>query len=79
VRKYGETFKEQRILRGKTLKEIEAATGINNGNLSRYERDEVVPSIYICELLADYYGITLDELIGRDVVGETVTDKTSSK
>jgi ribosome-binding protein aMBF1 (putative translation factor) len=63
---YGENLKEQRLSRGITLKEIEKETGINNGNLSRWERGVVLPNIDFCVQLADYYGITLDELIGRD-------------
>ena len=35
-------------------------------NISRWEKGEVEPSISFCVALADYYGITLDELIGRN-------------
>lgn len=65
MKNYGEILKEHRLARGKTLKEVEAETGINNANLSRWECGKVIPSIYFCEQLADYYGITIDELIGR--------------
>lgn len=70
MRNYGEVLKEQRLLRGKTLLEVEAATGINNANLSRWESGKVIPSIYFCERLADFYGITIDELIGRNKGGK---------
>ena len=63
---YGENLKEHRLARGITLKEIEKVTGINNGNISRWERNEVLPNIDFCVKLADFYGITLDELIGRN-------------
>lgn len=65
--KYGKALKEQRLLRGKTLLQVETDTGISNANLSRWERGEVIPSIIFCEKLADYYGISIDELIGRDI------------
>ncbi len=65
MKKYGKILKEHRTDKGKTLLDIEKATGISNQNLSRWERDEVIPSIYFCEILADYYGLTLDELVGR--------------
>ncbi len=68
MRNYGEILKEQRLARGLTLKEVEKGTGINNGNLSRWECGKVLPSIYFCEILADFYGITVDELIGREIV-----------
>lgn len=66
MKNYGELLKEIRIERGKTLKDIEKATGISNSNLSRWENNKVVPSIFFCEKLADYYGIFLDELVDRD-------------
>ncbi len=69
MRNYGETLKENRLARGITLKDVEKATGINNGNLSRWERGEVLPNIDFCVQLADFYGITLDELVGRDCRG----------
>lgn len=55
-------WREEREL---TLKDVELRTGINNGNLSRYERDLNFPSIELCIKLADLYGVSIDELIGR--------------
>ena len=66
MKNYGDELKFQRIKRNKTLKEIEKDTKISNANLSRWERGIVSPSIDACVTLADYYGISLDELIGRD-------------
>lgn len=63
---YGEELKYQRTIRNKTLKQVEADTGISNANLSRWECGKVLPNINFCVILADYYGITVDELIGRD-------------
>ena len=65
MRNYGEVLKEHRIASGKSLNDIEKATGISNQNLSRWERGEVLPNIDFCIRLADYYGISLDELVGR--------------
>lgn len=64
---YGEELKFQRTKRNKTLLQVEQDTGISNANLSRWESGKVMPSIDFCVILADYYGITLDELIGREV------------
>lgn len=71
MRNYGETLKEHRLARGVTLKDVESATGISNQNLSRWERGEVLPNIDFCVQLADFYGITLDELVGRDSRGNS--------
>lgn len=67
MKNYGSTLKEIRLSQNKTLIEVEQATGISNANLSRWESGKVVPSIAFCEQLADYYGITLDELVGRNI------------
>ena len=65
-------LKEHRIARGKTLLEVERDTGISNENLSRWERGKNLPNIDFCVQLADYYEITLDELVGRDSITKTV-------
>ena len=68
---YGEALKYQRITNGKSLLEVEKATGISNANLSRWESGKNLPNIDFCVRLADFYGITLDELVGRDAVAKT--------
>ena len=62
---YGEKLKDFRITNQKTLVQIQQETGISNQNLSRWERNEVIPNIDFCVNLADYYGVSLDELVGR--------------
>jgi len=62
---YGEALKEIRMLQGKTLLQVEKDTGINNANLSRWESGKVLPNIDFCVKLANYYCVTLDELVGR--------------
>ena len=62
--KYGDAIKQQRLLRGISLSELEKVTGISNQNLSRWERNEVLPNIDFCVRLAKYYQISIEELIG---------------
>lgn len=71
MKNYGEILKEHRLAQGVTLKDVENATGISNQNLSRWERGEVLPNIDFCVQLADFYGVTLDELVGRDSRGSS--------
>lgn len=66
MRKYGMDLKYQRELHGISQSQLAKETGINQQNISRWENDDAIPSIANCEVLADYYGITIDELIGRD-------------
>lgn len=50
------------------LKQIEIAEilSCSQGVYSRYENNERVPPFDIIEKLADYYGVTIDYLLGRD-------------
>lgn len=61
---YGEAIREQRLSRGLSLMDIEKRTGIRNGNLCRWENGQVLPNIDFCVQLAQFYGISVDELIG---------------
>lgn len=67
MKKYGEILKEHRLARGKTLLEVESETGISNANLSRWECGKNLPNIDFCVQLANYYEITLDELIDGEL------------
>ncbi len=63
---YGKELKYHRIVRNKSLRDVEKDTGISDTNLSRWENGKVLPNIDFCVILANYYEISLDELIGRD-------------
>lgn len=47
---------------------LSKATGIPQTTISAYENGTNVPNIVNCIILADFYGITLDELVGRECV-----------
>ena len=63
---YGESLKYQREINGFSTVELAKRIGTSHQNIGRWEKNEVVPGIDFCVRLADFYGITLDELIGRD-------------
>ena len=62
---YGEALKYTREEKGISQLELAEKTGISHQNINRWERGIVLPNIDFCVKLADFYGITLDELIGR--------------
>ena len=62
----GKEFKTIRINAGITQKELAKATGISQQAISTYENNLKEPTITNCIKLADYYQISLDELVGRD-------------
>ena len=62
----GENLKLLRKMQGLTQQELAEKTGIKQQNLSRWEKGIHLPDIAECIKLADFYEITLDELVDRD-------------
>lgn len=62
---YGAALKYAREEKGLSQSQLAEKTGISHQNISRWESGKIIPSIDFCVKLADFYGITLDELIGR--------------
>lgn len=62
---YCESLKYHREAAGLTQMELSKKTGISHQNINRWESGAVLPNIDFCVKLADFYGISLDELIGR--------------
>ena len=59
----------QREVAGLSQSALAKATGISQQKISYYESGKHSPPIEDCLRLADFYGITLDELVGRDFGG----------
>ncbi|MBQ8309217.1 MAG: helix-turn-helix transcriptional regulator [Clostridia bacterium] len=64
--KFGFELKSNREAVGYSQTEVAKQTGISQATISRWEDDKRIPNIENCILLADLYGISLDELVGRD-------------
>ena len=62
---YGNEIKNARLAFGATQTQVAKETSIPQNTISWIERDKGIPNIQQCVLLADYYGITIEELIGR--------------
>lgn len=58
-------LKELREEKYITQKEVAAVIHCTKGTYSRYEREEREPGIDVLCELADYYGVTIDYLVGR--------------
>lgn len=63
--KIGAILKAFRQKKGVTLSQAAEGAGMTAPALSYYEKDEKDPSLEYAIKLADYYGVTLDELCGR--------------
>ena len=62
-----ESLREHRQSRNLTQSELAKQTQIGQPKISYYESGEHIPPIDLCIKLADFYGITLDELVGREI------------
>ncbi len=69
---YGEEFKAFRKSLNLSQEQLAKATGISQQAISFWEQNKRTPNMDDCIKLADFYGITLDELVGRDCIkGDT--------
>ena len=62
----GENFKYIRKEKNISQMQIAKETGISQKAISFWERNERTPNIIDCIKLADYFGVSLDELVGRE-------------
>ena len=65
--KYGQVLKNQRKLAKLTQKQLAEKIGVSQQAISFIENDVNEPRIGICVALADFYGISVDELIDHGV------------
>ena len=66
ILKIGEKIKESRYEKGLTQEEIGSLIGVSAQSVSKWERGEGYPDIEILPSLANYFGISIDELLGAD-------------
>ncbi len=69
----GKNLKYFREFSGLNQPELAKKIGTSQANISRWERDEVIPNIEFCAKMAEFYGITIDELLGISGDAKTVT------
>lgn len=63
---YGDALKFHRERLGLSQNELAQKIGTSHQNINRWERGEVLPNIDFCVKMADFFGVSLDELIDRN-------------
>lgn len=58
-------LKELRTKRNLTLQELSEKTGISANSLGGYEKETINPTSFMLEILADFYNVSIDYLLGR--------------
>lgn len=67
----GENLKKQRKLRELTQEQLADILGVSFQAVSKWERGEVYPDIELLPTIAEYFGITTDELMGMKEIRDT--------
>ena len=62
----GHTLKEHRERANLNQSQLAKLTGIKQQNISRWENNTHFPNIIDCVTLANFYGISIDYLIGYE-------------
>lgn len=65
--KYKQEIKQHRTAAGLSQTELAKQTNLAQTTISWIERGKGIPNIEQCILLADFYGISIDELVGHEV------------
>lgn len=70
-----------RKAQGMTQKELAERVGVSDKTISHWERDESAPDISVLPVLADIFGVTMDELLRgeKSAPGQTAPDGLSGK
>ncbi|MBR5633013.1 MAG: helix-turn-helix transcriptional regulator, partial [Clostridia bacterium] len=62
----GEKIKELRRRDGRKQEDLAAALGVTNQAVSRWEKDGSYPDMELIPAIANYFGISIDELFGYE-------------
>ena len=62
---FGDAIKEQREKKGLSQSQLALMIEVKQQNISRWESMSNTPNILDCMKLADFFNVTLDELLGR--------------
>lgn len=64
---YKKEIKRHRLSAGLSQTELANQTNLPQTTISWIERGKGIPNLEQCILLADFYGISIDELVGHEV------------
>ena len=65
---FGENLIELRKLHNMSQEELAELIGISRQTLSKYETGESLPDIEKCKMIADVFGVLLDDLVKYNIV-----------
>lgn len=72
---FGDRLKELRKNKNLTQEDIGVFCGVGNATISNWEKNLTDPPIEIIIKLANYFGVSIDYLLGNDINSPTTIDK----
>ena len=63
----GSSIKESRLAQGISQIELAKKIGVTHAAISYWENGINIPNVLDCWLLADVLGLTIDDLVGRNI------------
>ncbi len=69
---FGEIIRKYRRERDLTQDELAQNIGISSQSVSKWERGDGYPDIMLLPVIARYFGVTIDELLGNDKTDEII-------
>ena len=63
----GSSIKEARLAQGISQIELAKKIGVTHAAISYWENGINIPTVLDCWLLADVLGLTIDDLVGRNI------------
>ena len=65
----GKKLRELRIQKGMSRLEFAKAIGVSEKSVKNWENDVSNPDLFHASAIADFFGVSMDELLGRDIDG----------
>ena len=76
---FGESIKSLRNERGMSQEELSLNVGTTKASISKYERGIQRPTLEVAKKIADFFGISLEELSNPNYVASDKIDAKSAK
>ena len=74
MKSFGKTLKLLRKQKGLTQEELAKVFSVTRGSLANWEIDRANPDVDTLNKLADYFGVTTDYLLGREIIEFQMSD-----
>lgn len=72
----GRNIRQLRVGRGLTQQQVADKLYVTRATLSNYENGRRHPNLIIAILIADFFQVSLDELAGREQIGQQMAGRT---